>query len=105
MKTMQVFDCQDMPGGYGRYNAFPNKYDDDQNLASQFLRLNPYTPNDTTVAWSYHSMSDEELEEYFYAEPEVWRWRHTPLEAAKKINQWLRDNGATDPEVLVQHWW
>lgn len=102
MKTMQVFDCQDMPNQM----TLGGNYNDERNLCSKFLRLNPEQSNDSIVEWDFISMSDEELEEYFYdGWCEVWPWKQHPRDAAKEINQWLRDNGATDKSVLIKHWW
>lgn len=102
MKTMQVFDCQDMPS----YHKNGWEYKDERNLCSKFLRLNTNTPNDSYVEWPFHSMSEEELEEYFYdGWVDVWDWKQSPRDAAKDVNKWLRDNGATDATVLIKHWW
>jgi hypothetical protein len=101
MKIQQVFNCQQMPVHYK--DKF--SYEDERNMASKFLRLFDDQPNDSIVEWSFHSMKDEELKEYFYSKPSVWPWKQHPRNAVKEINKWLIDNGATDETVLIKYWW
>ena len=97
MNTMQVFDCQDMPN----YYSMGIKYDDERNLCSKFLRLNPMKGNDSIVEWDFHTMTDEQLEEYFYEGwVDVWPWKQSPRDAAKDINNWLLANGASPTETV-----
>ena len=102
MKIMQVFDCQDMP----QHHQLGVEYEDERNLGSKFLRLSPEVSNDSIISWEFHSMSEEELEEYFYdGWTQFWPWKQHPRDAAKEVNKWLKENGATDEVVLIKHWW
>jgi len=102
MKTVQLFDCQNMPS----YHSLGVAYEDESNLCSKFLRLSPEVSNDSIISWEFHSMSDEELEEYFYdGWVQIWPWKQSPRDAAKDVNKWLKENGATYDVVLIKHWW
>ena len=102
MKLYQVFDCQDMP----KHHKLNIPYEDENNLLGKFLRLFPEQHNDSYVEWDFLNMSDEELEEYFYdGWTDIWPWKQHPRDAAKEVNKWLKDNGATDDTVLISYWW
>ena len=64
------------------------------------------SPDLHTACRTFPAMSEEELEEYFYdGWTQVWPWKQHPRDAAKEVNKWLKENGATDEVVLIKHWW
>lgn len=83
MKLMQVFDCQDMPPEVRQ--AF---FDDHEAVNDVYVKV-----------W---------MNEFKALTEEEWRKSHAyggRADQSRLYYQWLVDNGATDSEVLVAHWW
>lgn len=83
MKVMQVFDCQSMP----------------DDVRSNFFKNTDHVGNDVYLSVDLTDFKNLSLEEY------KEEYAYDGGDGGVLYLQWLLDNGATDDEVLVNHWW